>query len=69
MWHSLLDPVVQVGRAPLLEDGVVTLLPLELAHVRLVAPGAVLEVAVRDARQLERRAGSDILAKQITCIP
>ena len=65
MWNSLLDPVVQVGRAPLLEDGVVTLLPLELAHVRLVAPRAELEVTVRDARQPQRRAGSDILVKHI----
>ena len=55
------DPLVEVGVAPLLEDGVVALLPLELADVRLVAPRAVLEVRVRYARQPKRRAGNDIL--------
>ena len=65
---ALLDSVVEVGAAPLLEDGVVALLPLELAHVRLVAPRAVLEVAVRHARQPKRRAGSDILAKNINFV-
>ena len=47
MWHSILDPVVQVGRAPLLEDGVVTLLPLEVALKSLRSPRAVLEIPVR----------------------
>ena len=65
---ALLDPVVQVGAAPLLEDGVVALLPLKLAHVRLVAPRAVLEVAVRHTRQPKCRAGSDILVKKIELI-
>ena len=46
---SLLDPVVEVGVAPLLEDIAMALLKLELAYVRLVDPRAVLEVGVGDA--------------------
>ena len=59
------EPLFVVLRAPLPQNPVVARLPLELADVGGLTPGAVLKVRVRSATQIDRRALRGIL-KQMT---
>ena len=64
----LLDPIVEVGCASLLDDVIATTLPLKFTDIGLMSPYTVFEGVVCDAFQCEVRTHMNSLKHDETII-